>query len=807
MKLKDYFQIIFGPDFPGFISIWEKQTKNSKFYDNTELDAMRQYLKKTSKTKDVYFGCGLLSDKQLKGRGKYQDILGLPGFWMDLDIQSDVHKSNFYPTTIKESYKILKEFPLAPTIIISSGYGLHVLWLFDKLWIFLNEDERKQASVLSGKFQDSIIAIFKKHGYTLDKTADLTRVLRIHGTLNHKKEPAVLVRRLKTKDDQMRRYTLEEIENAIEEFKPKLKSRLLPKPREITKNNYPDSQVEKILAGCQWFRHCQTDASTLSEPEWFFLLTIVAFCENPLQWAYKLSSEYDGFSQEETMGRVMRIRRTWTKPVSCNYIAENFDYEYCKSCPHKVKSPFQLGIDKSDDTLKLIGFGFDDEGRIRSLNGNVFSRYILHRYKLIYTESGFFFEYFNGVWHRLEHNQLFRKNRNLVHEFVPDFWTKRIEDNYFEALKREAPVKSLNTNRNYLNLNNGMLELNTFKFVPHSSEFYSSIQLPISFDEEAKCPEFNKFLDDIFEGDKQRIRIIKELLGYCLTADTSAQKAFFFYGQGSNGKSLLTEVFLSLCGVQNTSAIPLEELGNSFNRYELVDKLLNMTTENEVSPAGLNTAPFKAIVSGDPIQVEKKYEQSFMYRPFCKLIYSLNTLPYSRDKSWGFQRRLIVIPFNRTFRETEADFKNYNELRSNLLKELPGILNQALKGLKRLRKNNYVFSYSRSIKELQTEYKQVLNPYSQFVAEMIKQGNETDKISNETMHRVFENWCLANGHKKLASSSNLKRLIEIRNALKDAKIDFRHGKGYKSGNKRYIGNIKLKTINDTEFVDMEELED
>lgn len=808
MTQEDYYRIIFGPDFPGFISIWEKQSKITKFFNSSELTKMIKYIRSIKETCNVYFGCGLRADKDIDGLGKFKDIIAIPGFWMDIDLfDPDAHKAHHYPTTKEEVYKILKNFRLAPTIVNWSGHGLQSYWLFDKLWIFQDENERNEALDLSRKFQDTIIAIFEDEGYKLDKTAALAHILRAPGTLNLKTNPAVPVKILKIKQD--RRYTIQAIRNAVYSKQP-------PKPRILNPikkntvpetNTFPSSKVEDILQKCHWFRHCQTDSASLSEPEWFYMLTVVSFCENPLHWAYDLSKEYDGFDKKETRDKVVRIRETWTRPVTCDYISQNFGGDYCKRCPHNVRTPFQLGIDKSNDSLTRIGFIFDDEGRVSSLNGNIFARYILHRLKLIYTEGGFFYQYSNGVWTRIEHNQLSRRLRNLVHEFAPDFWTKRREDLYLEALKREAPNKRLNIDRNVLNLENGMFDLSEYTLLPHNPGYLSSIQLSISYDENAVCPRFDEFLLSVFEGDKSLIRVVHEIMGYCLTAETSAQKAFFFYGQGSNGKSLLTEIIMNLCGIQNTSAIPLADLEKPFARYELVDKLLNISTENEVTGSGLNAGPFKAIVTGDHIQVEKKFEQSFMYRPFCKLIFSLNNLPYSRDKSWGFQRRLLAIPFNRTFRTTDADYKNYTDLRADLLNELPGILNRSLLALKRLRKNNYIFSKSKAIEKLQLEYKHLQNPYSQFVAEVIKQGDETDTITNETMHRVFEKWCENNGHKKIASGGHLKRLIEIKKALKDAKIDFGDGKGHKSGGKRYLSKINLKTMNRVEVDDISELED
>ncbi|HZK24909.1 MAG TPA: phage/plasmid primase, P4 family [Oscillospiraceae bacterium] len=449
---------------------------------------------------------------------------------------------------------------------------------------------------------------------------------------------------------------------------------------------------------------------------------------------------------------------------------------------------------KDIESLKAVGFTFNDNEQISGINGNVFARYILTLYTLLFSPGSRFYQYRKGRWEYVENIVLSKRLRKKLHEFVPDFWTTVVEKTYIEALKREAPyVTKLDADRDSLNLSNGMLNLDSFKLTKHRAKYHSSIQIPIIYDKILDCPHFKNFLADVFEEDAERIAVVQEMLGYCLTSDTSAQKCFFLFGKGANGKSILAEIMLNLCGKENVSAIPIKDLSKPFSRYELVDKLLNLATENEVSEKGLNTTHFKAIVAGDPIQVEKKHEQSFTYQPVCKLVFSLNNLPYTKDRSLGFQRRLIVIPFNKTFREDDPMTKNYNELLDSLLAELSGILNFALEGLKRLRKNKYRFSHSTAIDNALKKYRELINPHLLFVSDAVEQGDQHDRLYNDDLVRTFKTWCENNGYLELRKRSNRAILADIRDVLLNERFDFDHGDHCKSGKKgRYTHKVKLK---------------
>src|SRR5699024_1243807 len=102
-------------------------------------------------------------------------------------------------------------------------------------------------------------------------------------------------------------------------------------------------------------------------------------------------------------------------------------------------------------------------------------------------------------------------------------------------------------------------------------------------------------------------------------------------------------------GHDNCSSLALEDLSERFRTSQLVGKIANIGDDSG-SDLLKNTAIFKKIVTGDSITVEYKHGQPFSFNNKAKLLFSANNLPPSSDKSDGFFRRMIIIPFNAVFR-------------------------------------------------------------------------------------------------------------------------------------------------------------
>ncbi len=319
--------------------------------------------------------------------------------------------------------------------------------------------------------------------------------------------------------------------------------------------------------------------------------------------------------------------------------------------------------------------------------------------------------------------------------FERDQWNEQYERKYLHQLPLCAPkTENLSDGTKYLNLTNGLYDLDKMALVKHDKGIFSTVHIPIAYNRNAECPIFMHFLDDIFEGDKELIKLVQEIMGYCLCQSSQAQKFFIFLGGGANGKSLLCNVIASMVGKDNVSSVSLRQLSGQFDTSDMVGKLVNISTENEMNGMKVDTEILKAISAGDKINVQRKYKDAFTTTITAKLIFAVNQLPNSQDTTEAFFRRLIIVPFNRTYVEEHANEylgKIDTTLEPRILKEREGILNFALQGYERLKASGFYFTKASKSLDILDEYQQALNPIQMFVDECIEEfSRPLEKNSN-----------------------------------------------------------------------------
>lgn len=239
-----------------------------------------------------------------------------------------------------------------------------------------------------------------------------------------------------------------------------------------------------------------------------------------------------------------------------------------------------MGIKINKKTSNLTG-----------VDANIFASYVKKIFEIIYVENDFYnYKRNEGKWVKLKDMKLRVRLRDLLIKYSPSLWSKKLEDEYLEALKRTVFYDGkLDSDRRYINMMNGMYDLETHELVEHSSEFYSTIQIPIFYDPDAKCPYFETFLDQSFLGDKESKYLSEEWLGYSMSAQTEAQKALVLYAKGRNGKGVYQHVVGLCAGKENVSNLTMADLSSSFMRSSLHNKLVNICSEMELSGKSLNT--------------------------------------------------------------------------------------------------------------------------------------------------------------------------------------------------------------------------
>ncbi|WP_243110142.1 DNA primase family protein [Clostridium perfringens] len=332
-----------------------------------------------------------------------------------------------------------------------------------------------------------------------------------------------------------------------------------------------------------------------------------------------------------------------------------------------------------------------------------------------------------------------------------------------------------NRNPYLVNVRNGLLDIRDMSFKEHTPSYLSTVQLNVEYNPQANCPQFEKFLNEVL--DCRLIPLVQEILGYLLTTNTSAQKSFVLLGPARTGKStLLWVVEYLLLGKKNVSNIPWQEIGDKFKTAELLGKLANVFSDLP-SKSIDDTGIFKVVTGEDYLMAEKKNKNPFKFRPFARLVFSCNELPKNYvDRTEGFYRRLIIVPFNRQIDKNKID----KALKYKFQREKEGILNWALEGLKRLYENNFEFSENKLTDEVKKEYKRENNNVISFVEECC----EIDSLFSCSRIEIYESY------KEFCVESGLKALSQIK-FNKELECNFNVTRA-RSGKLRLWNGVRIK---------------
>ena len=256
-----------------------------------------------------------------------------------------------------------------------------------------------------------------------------------------------------------------------------------------------------------------------------------------------------------------------------------------------------------------------------------------------------------------------------------------------------------------INLTNGLLDVRTGTLSPHSPSHLSPVQLPVAFDPSATCPLWKSFTARVLPTDCHTVPF--EVVASAMRGEITDQKAVLFVGAGENGKSTLLEAVIAFLGRENVSTLALQRLeADKFAVVRLLGKLANVCADLP-SDHLAGTSTFKALTGGDRLTGERKFQGSFEFSPFARLLFSTNHYPSSKDASHAFFRRWLVVPFDAVLDPHEKISNFAAQLSSP--SELSGVLNRALAALPGMIQRGG-FTQSESTQASLMEFREMTDP-------------------------------------------------------------------------------------------------
>lgn len=237
-------------------------------------------------------------------------------------------------------------------------------------------------------------------------------------------------------------------------------------------------------------------------------------------------------------------------------------------------------------------------------------------------------------------------------------------------------------NYKYIPLAGGkLLDWRTGELRPWDPESNLTYVLPVEYDPVAKAPYWEARMKEWLPDEGSR-NILQEFVGYSLIPYMGFEKALVIQGEGANGKSLFLETIQGLLGYKVVDSINMRNLFSRFGQAGLVGKILNIVNEaGSDYLRGSHADDFKNLVSGGRITADVKNLTPITFNNTAKFIFASNHDIKTTDKSDGWLRRMLIVPFEQNFQNSTTP---KSEIMSELRKEHAGIFNWAIEGLRRL---------------------------------------------------------------------------------------------------------------------------
>lgn len=615
----------------------------------------------------------------------------------------------------------LKGLPLSPSAIIDSGGGYHCYWFLDKTFEIKSDDDLNRAQELQAGW---VIFVGGDPG-----AKDLARILRVPGSRNVKPEygkdgAPVEFKKLNLNQT----YSIRELEALLPARKSPLKTGKVS--REVPFKDALAAMDELFKERCE------------DRQQWLEVgMALTEFDEAGFQvwndWSQQ-SEKYDG----ET------IRETWDslEPDKEGITARSLLYWAKKDTDWKPNE--SLVEEELLDFTEL---------------GNAYLFISQYQDRLTYTAERGWMVFKNGFWNdgaKTDAQKFAQESAQSIYQKAADSkdkmdaraWGDWAKESLFKyriknALELAQPhltkkIKEFDTHTELLNLENGTLNLTTKKLMKHDPGFMLTQQAEMRYDPTAKCPEWEKAMELIFQGDKETILYIKAALGWSLGGRTDIKAGFFMYGpSGENGKSTIVQTMLKLFGTYGlkTDINAVMKTGRALTPQKAQFKGKRFVVGSEIATGQkLDAALWKDLTGNDDISVERKYLDPYSFSPRHKLWMYGNEKPDIEDGDDATWQRIKGIPFK--YKIPREKQQRMDDLIRTFLSESSGILNWLLEGYEMAAEQKWLTDREpEAMIEFVKEYRLESDPLAQFIAEKCEVGKGS-RVDKREFIRVYNNY-------------------------------------------------------------------
>lgn len=313
-----------------------------------------------------------------------------------------------------------------------------------------------------------------------------------------------------------------------------------------------------------------------------------------------------------------------------------------------------------------------------------------------------------------------------------------------ELLRYTAPVVAVRKYRNLIPVNNGIFDYDTKKLLPFSPDYVFVSKCKVNFnaaatnvvihnDDDGTDWDVDSWIHELTD-DPQVEKLIWQIIGAVIRPNVRWDKVIMPYStKGNNGKGTLCRLLRNLCGEGNYTSIAINDMSKNFRLSPLLHVSAVIVDENNVTGYLDDASTFKALITGDQVQIEEKYKAPVDFRFSGLMVQCVNFLPRVNDKTSSFYRRILMVPFEKCF--TGAERKYIKDDYLNRQEVLEYVLCKVLEKIP----SYYEFDVPDACTRLLDDYKTFNDPVRQFAEEMLPEL-KWQLVPNKFLYDLFKAW-------------------------------------------------------------------
>lgn len=356
-----------------------------------------------------------------------------------------------------------------------------------------------------------------------------------------------------------------------------------------------------------------------------------------------------------------------------------------------------------------------------------------------------------GVW---EIENTMEGNFSLLVESYKPTVTLREKKEIYNYVRNRVQVVEKCMIPHYVAVGNSIVDVLNKKLLPFSPDlvFTSKIQTNlnlaatnpfITIPEDGSVWDFDSWIASL--GSADFVHSIKEVIqAACLPLAPRNKMVLFYNTSGNGGKGTICQLIRNLLGEDVTASIKLNDFSSPFGLANLPKSVAVIVDENDVGLFIKNLSVVKAVITGDVVTINQKYEKAYDYSFHGLVLECINEYMRVQDKSGSFKRRLFIIPFPCCFNGIE---KKYIKERLVYRKD---VLEYVLKTVLITMDYRDTFTETAESKAALYEYESYTNTVVAFLDEFLPTARWNLLPATELLYEAYKVW-----YRNVSPSGNL----------------------------------------------------